>query len=200
MTTTPQEEGQRAELYALLAALLAAPPAPELYARLRAAPGAASSDADAPLAASFGALAAAARRLERDTVRDEYDALFQGVAKAEVMLHSSYYLAGALNEAPLVAVRDDLRAIGLEGDPALGLTEDHIACLCEVMQHLIDAGEDLAAQRRFFATHLGAWHGALWDALAAHPRADFYRTVAAFAGDFLDVEAAAFEMIDGDTG
>lgn len=199
MTTSPQEEGQRAELYALLAALLAAPPAPELYARLRAAPGAASSDADAPLAASFGALAAAARRLERDTVRDEYDALFQGIAKAEVMLHSSYYLAGALNEAPLVALRDDLRAIGLEGDPALGLTEDHIACLCEAMQHLIAAG-DLAAQRRFFGTHLQPWGAALCEVIAAQPRSDFYRAVAAFAGDFLDVEAVAFEMIDGDTG
>lgn len=202
MTSMPHEEGQRAELYALLAALLAAPPAAELYARLRAAPGAASSGADAPLAASFGALVAAARRLERDAVRDEYDALFQGTAKAEVMLHSSYYLAGALNEAPLVALRDDLRAIGLEGDPALGVTEDHIACLCEVMQHLIGGGNGsgdaivLVAQRRFFGAHVAAWNGRLWDALAAHPRSDFYRAVARFGRDFLEIEAQAFEMLD----
>lgn len=192
--TPPQadEESARAEAYALLAALLAAPPAAEWYDKLRAASIGAQRG---PVAERFGALVAAARRLDPAAVRDEYDALFLGIAKAEVMLYASHYLAGALNEAPLVALRDDLRAIGLERDPALGVTEDHIACLCEVMQHLI-ANADLAAQRRFFDAHIAAWNGALWDALAAHPRSDFYRAVAGFGREFLGVEAQAFDMLE----
>lgn len=193
--TTPDadEERARGEVYALLAALLAAPPAVELYERLRAAPAA---EQGGPVAKGFGALVAAARRIELAAVRDEYDALFLGIAKAEVMLYSSHYIAGALNEAPLVVLRDDLRAIDLERDPALGVTEDHIACLCEAMQHLV-ANADLAAQRRFFDAHIAAWNGALWDALAAHPRSDFYRAVAGFGRGFLEVEAQAFAMLEG---
>ena len=48
--------------------------------------------------------------------RDEYDALFRGVGKPEVFLFGSYYLSGFLNEKPLVALRTDLRALGLARD------------------------------------------------------------------------------------
>ena len=70
------------------------------------------------------------------------------------MLYGSFYLAGALNEKPLVALRSDLRALGLERPETVDETEDHIASLCEVMRYLI-AGDDLgvsnlATQQRFF--------------------------------------------------
>ena len=195
------EELARAEVYGLLAALLAAPPSAELYAQLQVAATEAPA-AGGFLEASFGELVASARRLSRDAVGGEYDALFQGVGKPEVLLHASYYVAGSLNDTPLVALRDDLRALGLEPDPALATTEDHIACLCEVMRYLI-AGSDasvatLAAQRRFFGAHLQGWTDALWDALAAHPRSDFFRAVAGFARAFFAVEAQAFEMLDAE--
>ena len=45
---------------------------------------------------------------------DEYAALFGGVGKPEVFLYGSYYLAGMLNEKPLVAAARDLQALGLE--------------------------------------------------------------------------------------
>jgi TorA maturation chaperone TorD len=199
---TPPEDSEelaRAEVYGLLAALLAAPPSAELYAQLQVA----ATEAPASggfLEGSFGELVASARRLTREAVGGEYDALFQGVGKPEVLLHASYYVAGTLNNAPLVALRDDLRVLGLEPDPALATTEDHIACLCEVMRYLIAGGDapvaTLAVQRRFFGAHLQGWTDALWAALATHPRSDFYRAVAGFARDFLAVEAQAFEMLD----
>ncbi|MBP6778183.1 MAG: molecular chaperone TorD family protein [Piscinibacter sp.] len=195
------EELARAEVYGLLAALLAAPPGAELYAQLQIAATEAPA-AGAFLEGSFGELVARARRLTRETVGEEYDALFQGVGKPEVLLHASYYVAGTLNDTPLVVLRDDLRALGLEPDPALATTEDHVACLCEVMRYLIAGGDErlatLAAQRRFFGAHLQGWTDALWDALATHPRSDFYRAVAGFARDFLAVEAQAFEMLDAE--
>ena len=78
-------------------------------------------------------------------------------------------------------------------------TEDHIAALSEVMRYLI-AGDDLgvsnlANQQKFFNAHLRGWPDKLWDVLAAHPRADFYRAAGAFARDFFAVEAQGLDML-----
>ena len=193
------EELARAEVYGLLAAFFAGPPSAEIYGQLQVAATEAPT-AGAFLETSFGELVAASRRLSLEAVHAEHDALFIGVGKPEVLPYASYFVAGALNQKPLVALRDELRLIGLERDAALALTEDHLACLCEVMRYLI-AGDDLgvanlAAQQRFFTAHLRGWSDALWDALEAHPRADFYRAVAAFGRDFFGVEGQAFDMLD----
>ncbi len=193
------EELARAEVYGLLSVLFNAAPAEELYGQLQVAVTEAPA-AGAFLEGAFGALVEASRRMPLDAVREEYDALFMGIGKPEVFLYGSYFVAGSLNETPLVALRDELRALGLERDPALFVTEDHIACLCEVMRFLI-AGDDLAVsnlatQQRFFNAHLRGWVEALWEALEMHPRSDFYRAVAAFGRDFFSVEAQAFDMLD----
>jgi TorA maturation chaperone TorD len=193
------EELARAEVYGLLSALFGAPPSAELYGQLQVAVTQAPA-AGAFLEAAFGALVEASRRLSLAAVHEEYDALFQGIGKPEVFLHASYFIAGALNEKPLVMLRDDLRELGLERQPGQFMTEDHLACLCEVMRFLI-AGEDLAVsnlatQRRFFDAHLRGWTDKLWEVLEGHPRSDFYRAVASFARDFFSVEAQAFDMLD----
>jgi len=193
------EELARAEVYGLLSALFYAPPSEELYAQLQVAVTEAPS-AGAFLESSFGELVAASRRLPLAAVRDEHEALFQGIGKPEVFLYASYFIAGSLNEAPLVALREALRGLGLERDPLLAETEDHIACLCEVMRFLI-AGDDpgvsnLASQRRFFNDELRSWTDSLFDTLQAHPGSDFYRAVASFARDFFSVEAQAFDMLE----
>ena len=193
------EELQRAEVYGLLAALYYAPPEAALYEQLRVAVTEAPARG-AFLEASWGEVVAAARRLPRDAVADEYAALFGGLGKPEVFLYGSYYLAGALNEKPLVALRDDLRELGLARDEAMTETEDHVAYLCEAMRWLI-AGDDLAVanlavQQRFFATHLRPWLPQVADAIAAHPRADFYRALAGFTLAFVDVETQGFDMLD----
>jgi TorA maturation chaperone TorD len=194
------DELARAEVYGLLAALFQAAPSPELYAQLQVAV------TQAPVAGgflehSFSELVAASRRLPLDAVRAEYAALFEAIGKPEVFLYASYFVAGALNEKPLVVLRDALRALGIERDPMILETEDHIACLCEVMRYLI-AGDEIAlgslsTQKHFFDTQLRPWADDLWDALEAHPKSDFYRALAAFARDFFSVEAQAFDMLEG---
>ena len=198
-TPDDREELARAEVYGLLAQLFYAPPADELYAQLQVAP----TEAPAPgafLESSWAEVVAASRRLPRVAVSEEYEALFMGVGKPEVFLYGSYFIAGALNEKPLVALRHDLRALGLERPESVLETEDHIASLSEVMRYLI-AGDDLAVsnlarQQAFFNAHLRGWPDKLWDTLAAHPRADFYRAVTSFARDFFAVEAQGFDMLD----
>jgi len=194
-----REELARAEVYGLLAALFYAAPNAELYGQLQVAP----TEAPAPggfLESSWMNVVAASRRLALDAVADEYAALFEGIGKPEVFLYGSFYAAGHLNEKPLVELRDALAALGLERPAHVEETEDHIASLCEVMRYLI-AGEDLAVsnlakQQVFFNDHVRPWVDSMADAIATHPRADFYRALALFAHDFFAVEGQGFDLLE----
>jgi len=198
LAPTLDEETARAEVYGLLAALYYAPPSPELLAQLRVAV------TEAPAAGGFleepwRALVAAAREHDEAALRAEYDTLFGGVGKPEVYLFGSHYLSGFLNEKPLAALRSDLAALGLARDEALPETEDHIACVCEVMRYLI-AGEDVAVanltrQQAFFAKHLQPWGQRMCEAITAHPQARFYAALAAFTQAFLQVEQQGFDLL-----
>lgn len=197
-TSALDEETARAEVYGVLAALFYAPPSPELMAQLRVAV------TEAPAAGGFleepwRQLVGAARELSDAQVADEYDALFGGVGKPDVMLFGSYYLSGFLNEKPLAQLRSDLAALGLSREEGVNETEDHFACVCEVMRYLI-AGDDvevanLTQQQKFFSTHLQPWGMALCDAIEQHPQARFYAALAGFVRAFLSVEAQGFDML-----
>ena len=122
------EELARAEVYGLLAHLFYAPPDAGLYSQIRVA----VTEAPVPgafLERAWGELVAASRRLEAAAVGDEYADLFLGVGKPEVFLYASFHLAGSLNAKPLVALRQDLKALGLERPEEVSETEDHIASL-----------------------------------------------------------------------
>ena len=172
-----REELARAEVYGLLASLYHAPPSYELYEQLRVAV------TEAPAAGAF---------LE--------SSWSEVVGAARILLYGSWFIAGRLNDRPLVELRRDLASLGLERPPTVLETEDHIASLCEVMRYLI-AGDDagvshLAAQQRFFNAHLRAWAERLCDAITAHPRAGFYRALAGFSRDFFAVETQGFDLLD----
>jgi TorA maturation chaperone TorD len=192
------EETARAEVYGLLAQLYYAPPQPALLEAIRVAP------TEAPAAGAFleepwREFVGAARAMTDEQVAQEYDSLFGGVGKPELYLFGSHYLAGFLNEKPVVRLRTDLAELGLARDEAMPETEDHFAFLCEVMRYLI-AGDDvavanLAQQSAFFAAHVQPWAPQMCDMLAAHPRARFYSAVAQLTKAFLSVEAQGFDML-----
>ena len=194
------EELQRAELYGLLARLWFAPPDAALFEQFAVA----VTQAPRPgsfLEAPWQALVAAMRASSVAAAAQEYEALFVGVGRPEVMLYGSLHLAGALNERPLVLLRGDLAELGLTRDVGAGETEDHVAFLLEVMRYLI-AGDDVALcnlerQRRFFRDHLQPWVGtSLCDAVEAHARASLYAALAAFTRAFMQVETQGFDMIE----
>ncbi len=193
------DELARAEVYGLLARLFAARPDSELQAQFDVAVTAAPASG-AFLEHSWGELVGAARRLGAVAIGREFDALFMGVGKAEILPYASFLALGRLNDQPLADVRGALRELGLEGTGEGAMTEDHIASTCEVMRWLI-AGDDAAvanleAQRRFFDAHLAPWGTQLCDVIEHHPGADFYAAVARFTRDFLAVEAQAFDLLD----
>ena len=188
------EETARADLYGLLATLYSAPPSQDLLDTIASA----RSEGDGVLQQAWAELVAACRGADAETVRDEYETLFIGTGKPEVMLYGSYYLSGFLMEKPLAALRTDLAALGLERDESVPETEDHIAMLCEVMRYLIASNDiaqsSLAGQQAFFAAHMQPWLVRLCDAIDAHASARFYRAVTNLARNFFEVEMQAFDM------
>ena len=193
------EELARAELYGLLAQLWLAPPDAELLTQFRVA----VTQAPQPggfLEAPWQALVAAMRATTPQAAAAEYDALFGGVGKPEVLLYGSFYLAGFLNEKPLAALRADLTEFGLARDESRGETEDHVACVFEVMRFLI-AGDDmnvsnLEQQRRFFRAHVQPWLEQMLDAVSAQPHARLWSEVTTLTRAFLLVETQGFDMLE----
>lgn len=192
------EETARAELYGLLAQLYYAPPSAELAAGLRVAVTEAPA-AGGYLEEPWRVLVGVARAMDDQAIADEYAVLFGGMTKPDVYLYGSHYLSGFLNEKPLAKLRGALEVLGLARDGAVRETEDHFACLCEVMRYLI-AGDDVAVanltqQRVFFTEHLQPWVLEMCDAVAQHPQARFYAAVAEFTRAFVGVEAQGFDML-----
>ena len=194
--TWSDEDRARAHHYALLGRLFfAAPDGPLLVAL--AASARVLGVGESAFAQAWAELGEIAAESDATAVGDEYESLFYGIGRPEVMLYGSFYLAGFLMEEPLADLRDDLAELGLARRAGVAETEDHIAALAEVMRHLVLTGPDeagLARQRQFFARHLQPWYGRLVDALTAAPQARFYARVGALMRAFFDIESEAFAM------
>lgn len=188
------EETARADLYGLLATLFYAPPSQALLDTIASA----RTEGEGVLEHAWASLVAACKRATSEQLREEYETLFIGVGKPEVMLYGSYYLSGFLMEKPLAELRTDLAAMGLERSQQVVESEDHIASLCEVMRYLIASDDvlhaNLPTQKKFFGTHLQPWAGDMCAALKTHPKTAFYGVVASLAQEFFEIEAQAFDM------
>lgn len=188
------EETARADLYGLLATLFHAPPPQALLDTIASA----GAQGEGVLERAWAELVGACKGAAAESVREEYEQLFLGVGKPEVMLYGSYYLSGFLMEKPLVALRGDMARLGVERSAAVVESEDHIASLCEVMRYLIASDDALnatiATQKQFFASHMQAWVATLCGALEGQQHARFYVPVAHLARAFFEVEMQAFDM------
>ena len=198
------EDAARADFYALLSRLFAAPPdAPLLTAIAEAPPLAvearAEEGAGPGLGAAWDALRAASATADPDTVRQEYDDLFIGVGKSPVNLHGSHYVAGFMMDRPLAELRTTLAAMGLGRRRGVTMVEDHLSALCETMRLLV-AGDAVLSprpvevQRTFFEQQIAPWHVDCCDAIMQSPIANYYAAVAQFAMSFLALERDSIAM------
>lgn len=203
VTETPagvaEEEILRAGLYDLLGVLLARPPSADALARVAALPsGAGGAGESTVLGRSMATLAGLAGTLTPQTVKAEYDALFIGLVRGELLPYASYYLTGFLNEKPLAVLRRDMGRLGIARSPEVRDPEDHVATLCDMMAGLIlgrfGAPAELSAQRDFFSAHLAPWAGQFFGDLEGAKSAVFYAPVGAIGRAFVDVEREAFRM------
>jgi TorA maturation chaperone TorD len=193
----PEEELFRAQLYAMLSRLLAAPPDAALLAALGRISGDASEFGQA-----FAALAHGAAAVSAADAAAEYQDLFIGIGRGELVPYGSYYLTGFLHEKPLAELRDALARLGVARVPGVKEPEDHIAALCEVMAGLIEGAfgdpAPLTVQRRLFERHIAPWAGRFFAELEAAQTANFYRVVGRIGRLFVGIETTAFAMTASD--
>jgi len=195
------EDLARADLYGLIARLFHEAPDQELLDQIVSSipEGQEAQSEAAPLARVWQNLVEMAKANPAKAWQDEFDQNFISVGRPIIILNGSFYMAGYLNESPLVEIRRALDAFGLESAEEISETEDHISALCEVMRYLI-AGDDveisnLTNQRVFFNDHIRPWHDDLFDAIDAVSEMRLYHSVASLAREFLAIEGQGFDMI-----
>lgn len=189
------EEQLRAQTYSLLSHLLAGPPDSTLIESLKACDVAPQGE-ESVLAAAWRMLAIAASRTTAADLQDEYQALFIGIGRGELVPYASWYLTGFLMEQPLARLRSDLRVLGIERDADVHEPEDHAAALCAAMSLLAvdDDARSQARQRDFFLRHLEPWMAQLFLDMQQASSARFYRAVGQLGEQFMAVEGQAFRM------
>ena len=188
-----EEDLLRAQVYGLLARLLASPPDRQVLDILSGIDGDAT-----PLGEALSALAAAAQADAPDALSEEFDRLFVGMVRGELVPYTSYYLTGFLNEKPLADLRGHLSRLGIAGAEDQSEPEDHIAALCEVMHGLATGvfgkPASLSEQRAFFDAHIAPWASKFFEDLEATAETAFYASIGKVGQLFMAVEAEAFEM------
>lgn len=187
------EELYRAYLYRLMARLLGAPCDAELLEFLR---GLESDGSE--LGRALANLAEVARKTDVTAAANEYDALFIGITRGELVPFESYYLTGALNEKPLAELRADMAQLGIARSEDFAEPEDHVASLFEIMDGMITGrfgkAVPLAEQHRFFETHIACWVPNFFADLEAAESARLFMPLARIGTLFMEVETEAFAM------
>lgn len=187
------EDRARAQIYQLLAVLLSSPPSDELLKGLASLQG-----DDTPLGSAYKNLAALAQRTTAVDAEQEFNNLFIGVGRGELLPYASYYLTGFLNEKPLADLRTDLMARGVKVSDDVKEPEDHIGTLCEIMAGII-TGEfacdsDVSSQKAFFDAHMAKWAALFFPDLEEAQSSVLYAPVGSLGRAFMAVEADAFAI------
>ncbi|TNJ44379.1 molecular chaperone [Phaeobacter sp. B1627] len=188
-----EEDRLRADLYNYIGLMLAAAPDQMLLDQT-----AALSGDDSPLGQGVTQLARVAKRTKPAAAEREFNALFIGLGRGELLPYASYYLTGFLNEKPLAALRNDMTARGLSRADNVFEPEDNIASLMEMMGALIvgrfGTPAHLDDQKTFFNKHIGPWAGHFFSDLEGAKNSVLYASLGTVGRAFMEIEADAFRM------
>lgn len=188
-----EEDRQRADLYNFLGLLLANPPDELILSQVAGLQG-----DDADLGQAITTLAKLARLTKPKMVEREFNDLFIGIGRGELLPYASYYMTGFLNEKPLATLRSDMARLGLRRSDTVFEPEDNIASLMEIMGALIagrfDAPASLETQKTFFNRHIAPWARVFFADLEAAKGSVFYAPVGTVGRTFVEVETQAFRM------
>lgn len=190
------EDRLRADLYNFLGLILSAPPDEMLLAQTASLTG-----DDSELGQAISTLAKMAKISKPASAEREYNALFIGLGRGELLPYASYYLTGFLNEKPLARLRGDMTARGLQRADNVFEPEDNIASLMEMMGAMI-AGRfgtpaTLDDQRTFFNAHIAPWAAHFFSDLEGAKASVFFAPVGTVGRNFMEIEAEAFRMSAG---
>jgi TorA maturation chaperone TorD len=147
-------------------------------------------------ARAWSQLVDASRKAVPATLESEHTELFVGPGKAEVTPYLSHYVIQFATDNPLVELRQHLHRWAIARREGANEPEDHIAGVCEALRFAIamqHRAED--EQKFFFETFIYPGGIKFCNAVAATPKAEFYRSAAAFTREFFELEHQAFEMV-----
>jgi TorA maturation chaperone TorD len=185
------DDQARADLYALLARLLLAPPDAALLDAIANSVPIVARGGDPALERCWEHLTLASSVMDASAVAAEFNSLFISIGTPPVDPYGSRYLAGYMNDTPLAELRADLARLGLRRGRGVGEFEDHLGALCETMRLLI-ARVSIAQQKTFFERHILPWCDRALDDIANAEDSNYYRLVARLGAAFLALEAEAF--------
>lgn len=188
-----EEDRLRADLYNYLGLMLANPADQMLLEQT-----AGLSGDDSELGKGIMTLAKMARITKPKTVESEFNKLFIGLGRGELLPYASYYLTGFLNEKPLATLRQDMTARGLARADTVFEPEDNIASLMEMMGALIvgrfGPPASLSDQKTFFNRHIAPWASLFFSDLEAAKNSVFYASVGTVGRSFMEIETEAFRL------
>ena len=191
--TIGSEDRLRADLYNFIGLILSAPPDQLL---LDQCIGLSGDDSD--LGKAISSLSRVARVTNPKKVESEFNALFIGLGRGELLPYASYYLTGFLHEKPLATLRSDMALRGMVRAPSVYEPEDNIASLMEMMGGMIvgrfGTPAELADQRQFFNKHIAPWAGHFFSDLEAAKNSILYASVGSVGRAFIEIEREAFRM------
>lgn len=190
------EDRLRADLYNFLGLILSGPPDQVLLDQCAGLSGDASE-----LGQAISALARVAKVSKPRAVQSEFNALFIGLGRGELLPYASYYLTGFLHEKPLATLRDDMAAMSLTRAPNVYEPEDNIASLMEMMGSIIvgrfSKPVSLDQQKQFFNKHIAPWAGHFFSDLEGANNSVLYASVGSVGKAFVEIEREAFRMTAG---
>lgn len=193
MPAISEEDSLRADLYDFLAALLSNPPSKEMLGQAAALQG-----DDSDLGQAINTLARVAKATNAKAVESEFNALFIGLGRGELLPYASYYLTGFLNEKPLAQLRSDMAAQRMERAPNVFEPEDNIASLFDMMAGMIRGrfGDPVALdkQQEFFGRHIAPWAQHFFTDLEGAKNSVLYAPVGTVGKAFIEIETQAFRM------
>ena len=194
-TEIAPEDAARAELYAFLAAILSGPPSDALLSQIRGLNG----DAETELGIHIAELSRAASEVDAAAAEREFNALFIGLGRGELLPYASYYMTGNLHDKPLSRLRSDMRTLRIVRAENVFEPEDNISSVLEMMAGQIvghyGVVEPLKKQAAFFAAHVEPWAGRFFSDLETAKGAQLYVPVGKLGAAFMRIEAEAFKLL-----
>ena len=188
-----EEDQLRADLYDFLSALLARPANKAFLDKT-----AKLSGDETDLGRAIGTLAKLAVQSSVKSVEREFNALFIGLGRGELLPYGSYYMTGFLNEKPLALLRDDMAKNSIVRAENIYEPEDNIASVLEMMSGLIMGrfGEvvSLSQQKTFFNRHIAPWAWHFFTDLEGAEGSLFFAPIGAIGRHFMAIEKEAFRI------
>ena len=178
----------RADVYIILASLLAVPPSEDRLDVLRHMEW--GEDISEKMNEALVALRSASLDYHPAVVKEEYNRLFVGLGCGEVIPYASWYRERAIQSMPLACLRSDLFRLGIVRQEDNHDSEDSAGALCEIMALISQKpnGESYETQAGFFERHIASWMMDFFKDLESAKGAGFYRVVGSLGSCFLKSE------------